>query len=398
MFDHLNALPEDPILGLMAAYRKDPREQKIDLGVGVYMDDQGRTPIMRAVQQAENKLLEIEGSKTYQGIAGDQDYNQRVIELLLSNEHNAVTAGRVCSIQTPGGSGALRIGAEVVRRANPDAKLWVGTPTWPNHIPLLGSAGFKIQEYPYYDLEQKQIKFDTMLDTLKQVPAGDIVLLHGCCHNPTGADLSHAQWQILTDLALERGFVPFIDIAYQGLGDGIEEDAYGVRLMAAKLPELVIASSCSKNFGLYRERTGSTTFICNTSAQAPIVLSQAMTIARQTYSMPPAHGALLVSIILSDPALRAEWVSEVDEVRQRIQKMRKLLTDSIQQNASGMDFSHITQQKGMFSFLGITADQLSRLRDDFGIYIVNSTRINLAGINSSNIDYLSESMLKVLES
>jgi aspartate aminotransferase len=398
MFDHLKALPEDPILGLMAAYRKDPREQKIDLGVGVYMDDQGRTPVMRAVQKAENRLIEIENSKTYQGIAGDQDYNQRVIDLLLGKEHNAVTAGRVCSIQTPGGSGALRIGAEVIRRANPDAQLWVGVPTWPNHIPLLGSAGFKIQEYPYYDLESKQIKFDTMLDTLKKVPAGDIVLLHGCCHNPTGADLSHAQWQILTDLALEKGFIPFIDIAYQGLGDGIEEDAYGLRLMAAKLPELVVASSCSKNFGLYRERTGSTTFICNSADQSPVILSQAMAVARQTYSMPPAHGALLVSMILGEQELRTEWENEVDEVRSRIQKMRTLLTESIQNNAAEQDFSHILQQKGMFSFLGITPDQLTRLREDFGIYIVSSTRINLAGINSSNIDYLSESLLKVLSS
>lgn len=396
MFDHLNALPDDPILGLMAAYRKDPREQKIDLGVGVYMDDQGKTPVMQAVQQAEKRLIEVEGSKTYQGIAGDQDYNRHIINLLLGSEHNAVTAGRVCSIQTPGGSGGLRIGAEVIRRANPDAKLWVGTPTWPNHIPLLGSAGFKIAEYPYYDLEKKQVNFDIMLDTLKQVPAGDIVLLHGCCHNPTGADLNHAQWQILTDLAQERGFVPFIDMAYQGLGDGVEEDTYGLRLMAAKLPELVVASSCSKNFGLYRERTGSTTFICSSAQQAPIVLSQAMAVARQTYSMPPAHGALLVSIILGDEALRASWISEVDEVRTRIQKMRTLLTDSIQNNAAGMDFSHIVQQKGMFSFLGITADQLSSLRDDFGIYIVSSTRINLAGINSGNIGYLSESIQKVL--
>lgn len=398
MFDHLSAMPEDPILGLMAAYRKDPREQKIDLGVGVYMDDQGRTPVMRAVHQAETHLMDIENSKTYQGIAGDADYNARVIDLLLGNEHNAVTAGRVCSLQTPGGSGGLRIGAEVIRRANPDARLWVGVPTWPNHIPLLGSAGFQIQEYPYYDTELKQIKFDVMLDTLKQIPAGDIVLLHGCCHNPTGADLTHAQWQLLTDLALEKGFIPLIDIAYQGLGDGIEEDAYGLRLMAAKLPELIVASSCSKNFGLYRERTGSTTFICNTPEQSNVVLTQAMSVARQTYSMPPAHGALLVSIILGDEKLKADWVSEVDEVRGRIQSMRKLLTESIQNNAAGMDFGHIQQQKGMFSFLGITPDQLTRLRNDYGIYIVNSTRINLAGINSGNIGYLSESILKVLDS
>ncbi len=396
MFDHLSAMPDDPILGLMAAYRKDTREHKIDLGVGVYQNDQGETPVMRAVQQAEDRLIAQQSTKTYQGIAGDADYNSRVLDLLLGSDHKVLSDGRACSIQTPGGSGALRIGAELIRRANPDARLWVGTPTWPNHIPLLGSAGFDIEQYPYYDRENHRINFEAMLDTLGQVPAGDIVLLHGCCHNPTGADLSQQQWQQITELALERGFVPFIDIAYQGLGDGLDEDAYGLRLMASRLPELVIASSCSKNFGLYRERTGSTSFICNNTEQPPIVLSQAMSIARQTYSMPPAHGALLVSMILGDEALRTSWQSEVSEVRQRIQHMRRLLTDRLANNAAGQDFSHIKQQKGMFSFLGISSEQLTSLREDFGIYIVDSTRINLAGINSSNIGYLSESILKVL--
>ncbi|MCP4430517.1 MAG: aspartate/tyrosine/aromatic aminotransferase [Gammaproteobacteria bacterium] len=396
MFDHLNAMPEDPILGLMAAFRKDPREQKIDLGVGVYQNNQGQTPVMRAVQQAEDRLIAQQLTKTYQGIAGDADYNQRVLDLLLGADHEVQTEGRTCSIQTPGGSGALRIGAEVIRRANPDARLWVGVPTWPNHIPLLGSAGFQIEQYPYYDRDRHCINFDAMLDTLKQVPAGDIVLLHGCCHNPTGADLNRQQWQQITELAQEKGFIPFIDIAYQGLGDGLDEDAYGLRLMASHLPELVIASSCSKNFGLYRERTGSTSFVCNNSERPQIVLSQAMSIARQTYSMPPAHGALLVSMILGDEILESTWHDEVNEVRHRIQSMRTLLTDGIQNNATGQDFSHIKQQKGMFSFLGISNEQLASLREDYGIYIVDSTRINLAGINSGNIGYLCESILKVL--
>lgn len=396
MFNHLSAMPEDPILGLMAAYRKDPRQQKVDLGIGVYQNDRGETPVMQAVQQAEQRLIEQQSTKTYQGIAGDNDYNRRVLDLLLGVDHQAQTDGRACSLQTPGGSGALRIGAEVIRRANPEARLWVGTPTWPNHIPLLGSAGFDIEQYPYYDRENHGINFDSMLDTLKRVPAGDMVLLHGCCHNPTGADLDQSQWRQVTELALERGFIPFIDIAYQGLGDGLDEDAYGLRLMASKLPELVIASSCSKNFGLYRERTGSTSFICNSAEQPPVVLSQAMSIARETYSMPPAHGALLVSMILGDEALRGSWENEVNEVRQRIQAMRQLLSDGIQDNAAGLDFSHITQHKGMFSFLGISDEQLTRLREDFGIYIVDSTRINLAGINSGNTGYLCESILEVL--
>ncbi len=396
MFDHLNAMPEDPILGLMAAYRKDPREQKIDLGAGVYQNEQGQTPVMRAVQKAEDRLIEQQSTKAYQGIAGDPDYNQRVLNLLLGEEHKTLADGRAVSMQTPGGSGALRIGAEVIRRANPDARLWVGIPTWPNHIPLLGSSGFQIEQYPYYNQNNHRVDFDSMLGALEQVPQGDMVLLHGCCHNPTGSDLNHEQWQQVTELALQRGFIPFIDIAYQGLGDGLDEDAWGLRLMASRLPELVIASSCSKNFGLYRERTGSTSFICSDAKQPSIVLSQAMSIARQTYSMPPAHGALIVSMILDDKTLRAEWKDEVDEVRQRIQAMRKLLTDGISNNATNQDFSHISQQKGMFSFLGISKEQLTRLREDFGIYIVDSTRMNLAGINSGNIDYLCESILKVL--
>ena len=396
MFETLKPVGMDPILGLMAAFRADTRETKIDLGVGVYQDDRGRTPVMASVKEAEAKLMELELTKSYQGIAGDPDYNQRMMSLIFGADHSILSSGRVKSIQAPGGSGALCVGAEVIQRATPSSKLWVGVPTWPNHIPLLGSAGFEIKEYPYYDMATHQINGDAMMETLRQVPAGDMVLLHGCCHNPTGADLSHEQWDQIADLALERGFIPFIDTAYQGLGDGLDEDAYGMRMMADRLPELVIASSCSKNFGLYRERTGSITFIAKNSQQAEIVASQAMSIARQIYSMPPAHGALLVSLILGDQQLRANWQAELEEVRLRIKSMRTLLTNGIQGNSAGVDFSHIEQQKGMFSFLGITTPQLDRLRDEFGIYIVSSTRVNLAGINSSNIDYISESMNTVL--
>ena len=396
MFETLKPVGMDPILGLMAAFRADTRETKIDLGVGVYQDDRGRTPVMTSVKDAEAKLMELELTKSYQGIAGDPDYNQRMMSLIFGADHSILSSGRVKSIQAPGGSGALRVGAEVIQRATPSAKLWVGVPTWPNHIPLLGSAGFEIKEYPYYDMATHKINGDAMMETLRQVPAGDMVLLHGCCHNPTGADLTHEQWDQIADLALERGFIPFIDTAYQGLGDGLDEDAYGMRMMADRLPELVIASSCSKNFGLYRERTGSITFIAKNSQQAEIVASQAMSIARQIYSMPPAHGALLVSLILGDQQLRANWQAELEEVRLRIKSMRTLLTNGIQGNSAGVDFSHIEQQKGMFSFLGITTPQLDRLREEFGIYIVSSTRVNLAGINSSNIDYISESMNTVL--
>ena len=385
MFETLKPVGMDPILGLMAAFRADTREQKIDLGVGVYQDDRGRTPVMASVKEAEAKLMELELTKSYQGIAGDPDYNQRMLQLLFGADHSILSSDRVKTIQAPGGSGALRVGAEVIQRATPNARLWVGVPTWPNHIPLLGSAGFEIEEYPYYDMVTHQIDSDAMMETLRQVPAGDMVLLHGCCHNPTGADLSNEQWDQIADLALERGFIPFIDTAYQGLGNGLNEDAYGMRMMAESLPELVIASSCSKNFGLYRERTGSITFIAENPQQVDIVASQAMSIARQIYSMPPAHGALLVSLILGDDQLRANWQAELEEVRLRIKSMRSLLTSGIQGNSAGIDFSHIEQQNGMFSFLGISSAQLERLREEFGIYIVSSTRVNLAGINSSNI-------------
>jgi aspartate aminotransferase len=397
MFESLKPAAIDPILGLMAAFREDPRDNKIDLGVGVYQDDRGRTPVMDAVKRAETKLMELEQTKSYQGIAGDAEYNSRMLALMFGEDHSILSSGRIKTLQAPGGSGALRVGAEVVKRARPEAKLWVGVPTWPNHIPLLGSAGFEIEEYPYYDMQSRQINSELMMETLRKVPAGDVVLLHGCCHNPTGADLTNAQWDEITEIALERGFIPFIDTAYQGLGDGLEEDAYGMRTMAAKLPEMLIASSCSKNFGLYRERTGSITFITQTPDQATIVAAQAMSVARQLYSMPPAHGALLVSLILGDKELYSDWKAELEEVRLRIKSMRTLLADSIQDNAQGMDFSHIKRQNGMFSFLGVKPEHLVRLREEFGIYIVSSTRINLAGINSSNINYLSKSILEVLK-
>ena len=397
MFENLKPVAIDPILGLMVAFKADNRAEKIDLGVGVYQDDRGRTPVMASVKQAESRLMELETTKSYQGMAGDPDYNQRMMELLLGKDHSLLSTGRVKSIQAPGGSGALRVGAEVIRRARPESKLWVGIPTWPNHIPLLGSAGFDIKQYPYYDMDARQVDTEKMMETLRQVPVGDLVLLHGCCHNPTGADLTNEQWDSIADLALERGFIPFIDTAYQGLGNGLDQDAYGMRMMAERLPEVIIASSCSKNFGLYRERTGSITFIAETSEQADIVVSQAMSTARSIYSMPPAHGALLVSMVLGDPQLRSQWEAELEEVRLRIKSMRNLLCDSLENNAAGMDFSHIKRQNGMFSFLGITTPQLERLRTEFGIYIVSSTRINLAGVNSNNIKHLTQSLLTVLE-
>jgi len=396
MFENLNRLEADPILGLMAAFRADPRSRKVDLGVGVYQDESGQTPIMAAVKEAESRLLASERTKTYQGIAGDPAFNERLLELMLGADHPALTASRARSIQTPGGCGALRIGAEVIRRARPGARVWVSAPTWANHIPLIGGAGLELCEYPYYDPVRRGVDFDAMMSALAEVARDDVVLLHGCCHNPTGADLGPEEWRALTELAERKGFTPFIDIAYQGLADGIEEDAYGVRLMAGALPELIIASSCSKNFGLYRERTGAVAFIAESAAAADAVASHAMAAARQIYSMPPAHGAAIVAEILGDPELRRSWLDELGEVRARISSMRRLLAERLAGNDAGIDFGFVPRQKGMFSFLGISAAQVSALREEYGVYMIGSTRINLAGINPVNIDYVADSIRAVL--
>ncbi|MBP8924348.1 MAG: aspartate/tyrosine/aromatic aminotransferase [Pseudomonadales bacterium] len=397
MFEDLSRLAPDPILGLMAEFRQDPRTRKVDLGVGVYQDESGDTPIMRAVHEAEARLLATETTKTYQGIAGDPLYNERMTGLLLGEAHPVIAQNRSRGVQTPGGCGALRIGAELIRRARPEARVWVSTPTWANHIPLIGGAGLQLLEYPYYDGARRTIDFDAMMGTLAGVGAGDLVLLHGCCHNPTGADLDRDQWRAITELALKNGFTPFVDTAYQGLGDGIDEDVEGLRLLCAAVPECIVATSCSKNFGLYRERAGAVFFIAGDSAAADAVASQAMAAARQIYSMPPAHGAAVVATILGDDELRSQWQTELGEVRGRINAMRVLLAERLVDNAADIDFSFIRRQKGMFSFLGISPAQVDRLRAEFGVYMIGSTRINLAGINHGNIDYLAESLHAVLE-
>jgi aspartate aminotransferase len=397
MFEQLTRLTPDPILGLLTAFREDPRSQKVDLGVGVYQTESGETPIMRAVHQAESRLLASETTKTYQGIAGDPLFNERLRDLLLGADHPATAANRVRSVQTPGGCGALRIGAEVIRRARPEATVWVTTPTWANHRPLVGGTGLRIEEHPYYDLARSEVNFDAMMSTLAQVKTGDIVLLHGGCHNPTGADLNREQWVAVTDLALKNGFTPYVDVAYQGLADGIEDDVWGARHIVSRVPEAIVAASCSKNFGLYRERAGAVFFVADNAERADIVLTQAMSAARQIYSMPPAHGAAIVSMILGDAELCRDWESELADVRGRINAMRVLLAQRLATNAAGIDFSFIARQKGMFSFLGIKPDQVKRLREEFGVYMIEPSRINMAGINHRNIDYLAASIDAVLK-
>lgn len=396
MFEAINSLPADPILGLMAAFRADDNPRKIDLGVGVYKDEQGRTPVMRAVKEAETRLLKNQDSKTYVAPAGQERFNHLIAGLIFGDELVNSLGGRRVTFQTPGGCGGLRLGAELLQRVKPGARILVSDPTWANHIPLLGEAGLEISTYPYYDYQNHAIRFDAMMDTLSQAGAGDLVLLHGCCHNPCGADLDRSQWQAVAELALKNGFTPFIDLAYQGLGDGIAEDSYGVRLLAETLPELIVVSSCSKNFGLYRERTGSLSVISNSVESAQAAASQVASIARSIYSMPPDHGAAVVIEILGDAALRADWEAELTEVRNRINGLRTELVDALKTKGIDHDFSFIQREKGMFSFLGLSVDQVHSLIKDNSIYLVDSSRINIAGINSSNLDYLAESIRKVL--
>lgn len=396
MFEVLPALAPDPILGLSAAFRADPNPNKIDLGVGVYKDEQGNTPIVGAVAQAQLRLLETETSKTYITPQGVQGYIDGMLELLLGKGNQAVLGNRVAAVQAPGGCGALRILAELLKRCNDNAKVWVSDPTWANHIPLIGNAGLELATYPYFDKNTASIKFDEMLATLKTIPKGDVVLLHACCHNPTGADLTQAQWRQVAEVAQQQGWLPFIDSAYLGFGDDLETDAFGMRLMVESVPEVIIAASCSKNFGLYRERVGLAVMVTENSAQTPIVQSQIQAIARGIYSMPPSYGGALVDIILHDEALKASWVAEVDEMRNRMRDLRSLLVNKLAENGAQKDFSFVNQQKGMFSFLCISPEQVKAVRADHSVYFVDSSRVNIAGINLTNVDALAKALVSVL--
>jgi len=391
MFNNLSTLPPDPILGLIAQFNNDLRDRKIDLGVGVYRDSKGETPILDSVKLAEKRILESERSKAYVGPLGNAEFNRAMAVLALGKHHPQLES--LALVQTPGGCGALRVAAELIKRADANACIWVSDPTWGNHVPLLAGAGVTIKTYPYYDFKNHSICFDSMMDALQQVPAGDLVLLHGCCHNPTGADLSPAQWQAITNLSAENGFVPFIDSAYQGFGNGIAADAYGIRLMCEQLPEVVLALSCSKNFGLYRERVGAVGVLGKGKAT---VSSHIASIVRGIYSMPPSHGATVVSEILTDEALRRAWVSEVDQMRGRIDSMRKKLVEEVNALGAAGRFDHIAQQQGMFSFLGINKGQVARMAEDHGIYMVDTSRISLAGLNESNMQTFCSALMNVI--
>ncbi len=396
MFDSLQALPPDPILALTPAYRADPNPDKIDLGAGVYKDENGNTPVMRAVKEAERVLLAKQDSKAYVGPGGAAGFNEVIASLAFGDALKQSLGERRVSLQTPGGCGGLRLAAEFIAKANPRATVWVSDPTWPNHRPLLGAAGLTLAAYPYYDLDSHTVRFDAMLESLSAAAAGDVVLLHGCCHNPCGADLGREQWREMRDLALDKGLVVLIDMAYQGLGDGLEEDVYGVRLLAESLPEMLLVSSCSKNFGLYRERTGALSVICRSGAAATAALSHLAATARANYSMPPDHGAAIVQTIMEDAGLRADWERELAEVRDRINNLRAALVRELAAAGAERDFSFIEREKGMFSFLGVSPEQAESLTGDYSIYLVKSGRINIAGINRNNISYLANSLAELL--
>jgi aspartate aminotransferase len=390
-------MPPDAILGIMTLFRADPDPGKIDLSVGVYQDEQGRTPVLASVKRAEQAVLAAQDSKTYVAIAGNAAFNKGIEEVLYGKDHPALKTGRIATVQTPGGSGGLSVAAHLIARAKPNARVYVSDPTWPNHQPLLKVAGLTLDTYPYYDYAKHRVDFDAMLGKLEKASAGELVLIHGCCHNPCGADLSHEQWEALTQLCERRGLVPFIDLAYQGLSEGLDEDAFGVRLMASRLPEVVVVSSCSKNLGLYRERVGATSVVSANAEAAKLALANASNVARGIYSMPPDHGAAIVGYILGNPELRAQWIGELAEMRARINGLRTLLVEKLAARKTPMDFSFIAKERGMFSFLGITKEQVIRLREQFHIYMVESSRVNVAGINHKNVDRIADAIAAVLK-
>ncbi len=393
MFESLQLLPPDAIIGLIAEYQNDTREPKVDLGIGVYRDAAGETPILDVVKEAEQRIVASQTSKSYIGSAGSAAFNEAMRDLTFAG---AADAGRIAMLQTPGGSGSLRVAAGVVLRARENATVWASTPTWANHVPLLGGAGLELKSYAYYDDEQKTLDLDAMLDALHDIPKGDIVLLHASCHNPTGIDPDEEQWRAIADVIVERDLVPFVDVAYQGFAAGLDSDVFIVRELAGRVPEMIVCTSCSKNFGLYRDRVGALFIVTADGKTRDIAQSQANNAVRTMYSMPPDHGAAVVETILHDDALRAAWAGELGEMRERLQEMRRLLDDALRAAAPEHDFSHVVRARGMFCFLGISTEQVRRLKREHSVYMVDSSRINVAGITADNVEHIARSVAAVL--
>ncbi|MCA9213395.1 MAG: aspartate/tyrosine/aromatic aminotransferase [Planctomycetales bacterium] len=396
MFEVLELAPPDAILGLNEAFQKDSNPDKINLGVGVYKDESGITPILNCVKKAERILLEEQKSKAYLGIDGIKEYGRLSRELLFGPDHKFLTADRAVSIQAPGGTGALRVAGDFLHTHFPASTVWCSTPTWANHPKVFEAAGLNVKSYTYFCPDTNGLNFEGLLNDLKQIPERDIVLLHGCCHNPCGVDPTVEQWKEIADVVKQRNALPLVDFAYQGFAEGVDADAAGLRVLAESLDEMLVASSYSKNFGLYCERVGVLTAVGKDASSAEVILSQLKTTVRTNYSNPPSHGAAVVSSILADASLRTEWESEVAAMRDRIASMRKLFVAKMAEHAPDRDFSFIQNQNGMFSFSGLTPDQVKRLKEEFSIYIVGSGRINVAGITSSNVDRLCKSIAACL--
>ncbi|WP_170351847.1 MULTISPECIES: aromatic amino acid transaminase [Ruegeria] len=392
MFENLKPQPADKILALVQMYREDPRDQKIDLGVGVYKNAEGVTPVMRAVKAAEKRILEEQESKAYTGLAGDPAYADAMIGLILGT---SVPRGNIAAVATPGGTGACRQAFELIRMANPSARVFVSNPTWPNHLSILNYLGMEMVPYRYFDGDTRGVDFDGMIEDLKTAKAGDVVLLHGCCHNPTGANLNMVQWQEVVNLINERGLVAMIDIAYQGFGDGLEADAQAARLVASSVKRCLIAASCSKNFGIYRERTGLLMAISDDAAQTALNQATLAFLNRQNYSFPPDHGARVVTTILNDDALRADWAAELEDVRLSMLGLRQQLSDELQRLSGSDRFGFIAQHRGMFSRLGAAPELVEKLRDDHGIYMVGDSRLNIAGLNATTVPILAKAIVDV---
>ena len=395
MFEQLQQLPADPILGLMGLFARDANPHKVDLGVGVYKTETGLTPVLDAIKRAEQALVAEQTSKVYVGPAGNLAFLQSMMTLLLGEHQSRDLQPRLATLQTPGGCGALRVAAELIKKARPEASIWVSDPTWGNHIPLLGNAAIPIKTYPYFDATHNALAVDAMMDALSQVPAGDLVLLHGCCHNPTGVDLQPAHWQQIADLAVQRGFVPFVDMAYQGFGEGLDEDAFGLRLLMAQLPEVLFAVSCSKNFGLYRERVGLVGLLNHNAAGATAVMSHLTSIVRGIYSMPPDHGAELVARVLQSPELNVLWRQELVVMRERIQGLRMAFVAGMNSRGAAGRFDFIAQQRGMFSFLGLSEAQVAQLAKISSIYMLSSSRASIAGLNHANLGYVCDAVARI---
>ncbi|WP_135506701.1 aromatic amino acid transaminase [Roseovarius aestuariivivens] len=392
MFDHLKELPADKILALMQAYKDDPRETKIDLGVGVYKNPEGVTPIMRAIKTAEKRWWESEDTKAYTGLAGDPAFSDALIGLVLGD---VVSREQVAAVATPGGTGAVRQAFELVKMANPEARVFVSDPTWPNHLSILKHLGMETVAYRYFDEESGGVDFDGMMADLKGVKPGDVVLLHGCCHNPTGANLTSPEWDAVIKLMNDTGAVPMIDIAYQGFGDGLEADAAGTRAVVKGCPEVLIAASCSKNFGIYRERTGLLMAVSHDASKHKVTQGNLAYLNRQNYSFPPDHGARLVSLVLTTPDLRADWEAELEDVRTGMLELRKQLAAELQRLSGSDRFGFVGQHRGMFSRLGLSPEHVEALRRDHGIYMVGDSRINIAGLNQKTVPILAEAIVEV---